>query len=285
MKKFILSLGILFFTSTALAYIPPYWMIMSRTADTHGRGTFQIDQDVVFSHGQETLIVNERWIIQGEQALRLEVTGRRQLQDKLRLTYVYQNGRRYFVDENGVKKSEKISDDFFEVYFHFRFSKNIKPMLVAQKIAPAASLKSDPHRYSQKTPHAAPEPYVRLSRVGGTISYAIGTPTPSAEEKTPGIWIEQDQFLIRKLRLASGLEILANQYKTYSQNLQLPQERVVNWRDQIIKININNAASVVAGPKVKAALDNASLNFGTDPKLSRVWPEDTVIRDFYNSLR
>ncbi len=124
MKKLFLVLTFLFVGLEVHAYIPPYWMIMSRTADNHGKGLYVIDQDVVFSHGEkaaeEASVINERWIIQNEQSMRLEVTGRRQLKDQIRLTYIYQNGRRYFVDENGVKKSEKTSDDFFEPYFHFR---------------------------------------------------------------------------------------------------------------------------------------------------------------------
>src|SRR5271165_1585743 len=112
--KFIL--GISFLSAPAMAYIPPYWMIMSRTADNHGRGVYVVDQDVVFNHGEEPIIVNERWFVQGEQNMRLEVTGRRQLKDLLRLTYIYQNGRRYYLDENGVKKSEPITRDWFEPY-------------------------------------------------------------------------------------------------------------------------------------------------------------------------
>jgi hypothetical protein len=285
LRSFLLFIGTILISSAAQAYVPPYWMIMSRTAENHGRGIVVVDQDVIFSHAQEPLIVNERWIIQGENALRVEVTGRKQLKDLIRLTYVYQNGRRYFVDENGVRKSEKIPDNFFEPYFHFRFSKNMKPLLVSHNIAPAISLKSEPHRYSEKKPLPEPEPYVRLSRVGGTISYAIGTPSPAdSSDAYPGIWIEQDRFVIRKLRLPSQLEISANNYKAYTQNLFLPQERTVTWQGQVFKI-LTSSASGAGGPKTTTALESTSLNFGENPKLSRLLPEDPIIKDFYIRLR
>jgi len=284
-KSFFCFVLFLFMPVVASAYIPPYWMILSRTAENHGRGPYQIEQSVVFNHGQEPLIVNEKWWVMGENSMRLEVTGRKQLKDRIRLTYIYQNGRRYFIDENGVKKSERASDNFFEPFFHFRFSKNIKPILVAQNIAPAASLKSEAHKYSQKRPLPEPESYIRLARTGGAVTYAIGIPSPPEGDALPGLWIEQDQFNIRKIRLLSKLEISANQYKVFSQNLNLPQERVVAWNGQAIRINLNEASAVSAGPKIKALFENTSLNFGENPKLSRLLPEDAVIQDFYSQLR
>ncbi|OFZ19385.1 MAG: hypothetical protein A2Z20_02035 [Bdellovibrionales bacterium RBG_16_40_8] len=218
--------------------------------------------------------------------MRLEVTGRRQLKDRVRLTYVYQNNRRYGIDENGVKRVEKTSDDFFEPYFHFRFSKNIKPMLVSQNIAPAISLRSESHRYSENKPRPDPDAYTRLSRVGGTIAYAIGSPTPSSStDLYPGIWIEQDHFVIRKLRLLSQLEISANQYKSYSNDLWLPYNRSIRWSGNTAKIQINSATPVAASPKVKTLLQSESLNFGENPNLSRQLSEDAIIKDFYSRLR
>lgn len=286
MKKLFLFSVLIFTTTAAWAYIPPYWMIMSRTADNHGKGPYRVDQDVVFNHGDEPLIVNEKWILQGENSLRLEVTGRRQLRDRIRLTYVYQNGRRYFVDENGVKRVSRISDDFFEPFFHFRYSKNIKSHMVAQNIAPAVSLRSEPHKYSQKKPLPESEPYVRLSRVGGVVTYGIGTPTPvSGNDAYPGVWIEQDQFLIRKIRLPSQLEVSADQYKNFSKGLWLPRERMISWPGQSAKIVLNGAVSLPLTAKIKESLESNSLNFGKDPNLSRVLPDDAVIKDFYSRLR
>lgn len=287
MNRFFFSLFfILFFTSAAQAYIPPYWMIMSRTADNHGLGLFQVDQDVIFNHGDEPFVVNERWIIQSENAMRVEVTGKKQLQDRLRLTYVYQNGRRYYVDENGVRRSEPVTDNFLEAYFHFRYSKFIKPILVRQDIAPAVSLKSEPHHYSQKRPRPEPEPYVRLSRTGGVVNYAIGTPTPpSASDPYPGLWIEQDQFYIRKIRLRSLVEVSANNYASYGKGLWFPKERQITWSGQSAKVTLNRAVSIAPTTTVKAALESSSLNFGKDPKLSRVLPDDKVIQTFYTQFR
>lgn len=290
---FLLSASSTFFlSSSAFAYIPPYWMILSRTADNHGKNFYSIDQTVVFSHGEEPLTVNEHWSIAGENSMRLEVTGRQQLRDRIRLTYIYHNGKRHFIDETGRLQSDKISPDFFEVYFHFRYSKSIKPLLVMQNIAPAISLKSEAHRYSPKNPLATPEPYVRLARSGGVINYAIGVPTPIASaDQLPGIWIEQDQFVIRKLRLQSGVEVTAQKYKNFSGGLWLPQERRVSWGEQSVEVNLNHAAALASSSAVKTTLDPNSLNASSgltassDPTKRFVLPEDQVIREFYNRMR
>ena len=285
MKHLILFV-FLFISQTAAAYIPPYWMIMSKTSDNHGTGLYLIEQDVIFETAAEPLILTERWIIANETSMRLEVIGRRQLKEVPRLTFIYQNNRRYYVDENGVKKFTKISDDFFEPYFHYRLSKNIKPLLVAMNIAPSISLKSDSHKYSTKNPQPPSEPYVRLSRTGGVITYAIGTPTPaSSTEGYPGLWIEQDQFVIRRLRLPTQLEIVANDYKTFANGLKLPQERLINWKTYSAKINLSSVKSISATKAVKESLDHSSLKFGENPNLSLRLTNDEVIKNFYSYLR
>jgi hypothetical protein len=277
---------ILFAAISAHAYIPPYWMIMSRTADNHGKSSYLINQDIVFSHGDEALVVNERWTILNENSMRVEVTGKQQLRDKIRITYIYHNNKRYFLDETGARKSEKIPADFFEPYFHFRLSKNIKPLLVSQNIAPAVSLKSEPHRYSAKNPTPTLEPYVRLARSGGVVTYAIGNPTPvSSETASPGLWIEQDQFVIRKIRLPSALEVVAQNYTSYSQGLWLPQVRHVSWGNQTAQVQLVGVNSISQGPKLKSSLEPSALTDTKEPVQPSQWPEDTIIREFYTRMR
>lgn len=286
--RFVYMASLILSCSSAFAYIPPYWMILSRTADNHGKNIYLIEQNVIFSHKEEPLVVNERWSIAGENSMRLEVTGRQQLQDRIQMTYIYHNGKRYYLDEAGRIKSDKISADFFENYFHFRLSKNIKPLLVDQNVAPAISLKSEPHKYSAKNPLPPTEPYVRLARAGGVINYAIGVPTPLAStDSLPGIWIEQDQFVIRKLRLNSMVEVNAQKYKNFSGGLWLPQVRQVSWGEQSVQILLNKAASLASTASVKSSLEPNSLSATSPAAYNKhvVLPDDQSIREFYTRMR
>lgn len=279
----ILSLS---FSTSALAYTPPYWMIMSRVAENHGKGHYKIEQNVQFDHAGESFYVLERWYIEDEDSFRLEAFGQGQLKDKLRLTFVYKDGRKYFVDSNGVRKSEKIPADFFESYFHFRRSKVIKPRLVAHKIAPPESLKSENHRYSEKNPNRPEESYLRLGRSGGVVTYTIGKPTPvGASEQSPGLWIEQDQFNVRKIRFESGTEVIANAYQKHSRDAWFPGELQVSWNKHSAKINVTRADAIGSTKSVKDLLSPSSLNFGENPKLALVLPDDAIVAEFYRQLR
>src|SRR5205814_1448852 len=81
-----------------------------------GKGIYVVDQDVVFqSASGEALVVNENWTINNENQMRLEVTGRKQLKDLIRLTFVYEDGKRYFMDENGVKRAARVQPDLFDL--------------------------------------------------------------------------------------------------------------------------------------------------------------------------
>src|SRR6185437_4517828 len=48
-RSHLFALLILLLAPAAQAYIPPYWMILSRTAQNHGKGAYIVDQDVTFS--------------------------------------------------------------------------------------------------------------------------------------------------------------------------------------------------------------------------------------------
>ncbi len=157
---------------------------------------------------------------------------------------------------------------------------------MSQNIAPSASLKSEAFRYSEKLPHPEPESYVRLGRTGGVVAYAIGTPTPvSSAENYPGLWIEQDQFHILKIRLVSQVEVSASNYKAFSNGLWFPKDRSVLWTTGSAKISLTTASTSSLNSTVKEALDVSSLNFGKNPELSRVLPADAVIKEFYSRMR
>lgn len=271
--------------SLAQAYIPPYWMILSRSAETHGHGVYLIDQDVVFQHGDDPYIVNEKWTVLSEGTMRLVVSGRKQLQNQIHLTYIYRDGHRYFVDENGVKKTERAPDDWFEPFLHFRQAKSAKSLAIARGLAPPSSAKSEPFKYSQKKPMPEPEGYVRLSRVDGSVSYALGTPTPpNTNELLPGWWLEQDHFFVRKIRFKSQAEVSAQNYKNFH-DLWLARDVQVTWPGKQAKISVNNVVSLGPDAKNKSSFDPNELNFGKDPSVARVLPDDASIRDFYTHMR
>lgn len=287
-KNFAMALTLLLstvFSVVAWAYIPPYWMIMSRTAESHGKGMYMIDQDVIFPGEAEPYIVNEKWYVLSEGNLRVEVTGRRELQGKINLVYIYDENRRHFIDEAGQRKALRTPGEFFEPLFHFRFSKSIKPYLVAQKIAPAESLKSEPHKYNPKETGAPPEEnFLRLGRIDGTVAYVIGLPTlPNNENQNPGLWIEQDQFTVRQVRYPSQLKVTAKRYETFSQGFKFPREREVQFNNATIRIVTNSVNGIASSGENKGRVQSSSLAGLKDFKAQL--PDEKLIRSFYSTVR
>ncbi|MGE0763958.1 MAG: hypothetical protein AB7N80_11820 [Bdellovibrionales bacterium] len=275
----------------AQAHLPDYHMIMSRTAETHGRGLYQIEQDVVFRGDPDPLVVHETWWISGEYAMRVTFEGRGSLKGQAQGAFIYDNSQRHWRDENGALKTARLGEDWLEPLFHFRFSKNIKPRLVALQIAPAESLRD---RHVQVTPNKetgpeykyTPQSFMRLARTGGTVSYAIGTPTPPDESSSmPGIWIEQDQFVVRKIRTPSQALVTAEDYTRHPENLWLPRSRNLSWGTHSVQIHVGTVRPLGRQPRAAEVLKTSSLDAQKNPTLMLRLPEIDSIREFYQRFR
>lgn len=236
----------LFFVVTALvisicahAFIPRSSMILSRTAENSGSGSYQIEQEVTFNSNDQQLTVHESWLIQSPTQMHLTVTGTKEHKDQVLFLINYRNGNKSEVSITGAETSEKIGSSFFEPIFHSRNSKNLAEFLIKQNIAPSDILERKP--YTGKFVYS-PEPYVRLSRTGGVTTYAYGTPTPAdpsyAKTENPGLWIEQDQFLIRKIRFADQTEVIADGYGEYSRGLALPKVRTIRIGSNQVSVKL-----------------------------------------------
>lgn len=281
----------LFFLPTlSFAYIPDYHMIMSRLAETHGRGTYSIEQDVIFNGDPDPLVIHETWIVSSENSLRLTYEGRGSLKGQVQGTVIYDETKKFWKEDAASTRSARLTDDWVEPFFHFRFSKNIKPKLVSLKMAPADSLK-DRQVHVTRSKDALPEfkyppqPFINLSRTGGTLTYVIGALTPvESSEGAPGIWIEQDQFVIRKIRLPSQTVIKADDYNKHSDNFWLPRTRQFNWGNQSVQIHVSQVKSM--GKKFDSEILKPSyLSNGKTTPLFVKLPETEVIREFYQRFR
>ncbi len=276
---------IIFFLTTsslALAYIPDYALIMSRLAENHGRGYYKITQEVLFPATPEPLTIKETWVVSGGEEMSVTLTGKGALKNLVSGTIVYKNNRKYY--KNGGVKVAKLSEDFIEPVFHFRYSKKIKPQLVAMKIAPSESLQSRPLFEGEDAKKFPTQGFVRLSRTGGFVTYAVGVPTPPDQaEENAGIWIEQDRFNVRKVRTHSSATVMASNYNRYPRRLWLPKNRQYTWENHTVQSQIGsvtplprNASSMLVDPKRFKKEPN-------EPELRL--PDQELIQDFYKRFR
>jgi hypothetical protein len=233
MKRVLFSL-LLLSSAASFAALPPARFIASELAKNSGAGIYQIEQDVQFATAGEPLVLRETWWIESDRTMRLQVTGTRELKDQFRLQYVYLNGQRVGLSAQG-KSTKKESDDFIEKYFHYRNPERFLKDLVAMKIIPAAILARKTFRTVKEIEYK-PETNVRLGRSGGAIAYAFGAPSPVEGEASPGFWIEQDAFVLRKFRLPSFVEVVADKFIQSPRGLLFPRVRTVRWGSNTVQI-------------------------------------------------
>lgn len=288
--RFFIVLMLACFSISAAALVD-YHMIMSRTAETHGRGLYQINQDVVFRGDPDPLVVHETWWIAGEQAMRVNFEGRGSLKGQVQGAIVYDSNHKHWREAGTGLKNSRLTEDWIESLFHFRFSKNIKPKLVAMKIAPQESLRERQAQVSADKEGKpdykyAEQSFLRISRTGGTVAYAIGTPTaPEESSSQPGIWIEQDQFVVRKVRLPTQVLVTAEDYSRHPENLWLPRTRTISWGPHSVQVHVGSVKSLGKIGANSDVFKTSTLDTQKNPALAVKLPESDLIREFYQRFR
>lgn len=268
--------------SSAFAYIPELKTILSRTAENHGRGIYSVNQDVVFSGAAEPMVVRETWLIRDENSMRVTLEGKGPLKGQIQGTIVYEGTQRYWIDEGATTpKRKRIPDEWAEPAFHFRASKPFRARLVNLKVIPE-SLSRERAPFVRGAASYIPQPDLRLSRVGGVVAYAIGVPA-SGQSSPAGLWIEQDNFLVRKLRFPSSATVLADQFQQIDQNLWLPKTRTINWGGNAVQIQLADVhAQGKNNPNASRFLQPQSLVGQAQPLKI---PEVSTIQEFYARFR
>ncbi|QDK39452.1 hypothetical protein [Bdellovibrio sp. NC01] len=284
MKKMwmaIAALGLL--PVVASAYIMPTRTILQKTSENAGSGIYAIEQEVQFANGEDTLHLKETWLIDSDRTMRLTVTGGKDLQNTFKIQFVYAGGQRHSMIGNS-KKADRISDDFLEKFLNFRSPEVFATSLAHYKMIPTTAFNKKPMPKTAAEIKYEPESWVRYSRTGGVPNYALGIATPVGQDaNNPGIWIEQDQFVVRKVRLPSQVEMTADNYNQFAKGLYYPRARTVRWGNNTVNIRL---ISVSARPNTAANLFQPSsidsnLNLSGIEKL----PAKDAVIEFYSRYR
>lgn len=265
----------------AVAYIPPPRMILQRTAENSGSGIYAIEQEVQFNNIQDSLFLKETWLVENDRTMRVTVSGTKDLKDQIKLQFIYAGGQRW--SQNGNRESRRISEDFIEKYFNFRSTDQLAANLMQLQILPSNAFAKKPLPKNLDTLKYEPDEFVRLSRAGGVPNYAFGTPSPVDGTPNPGIWIEQDQFLVRKFRLPSQVEVTADNYNQYARGLNYPKIRTIRWGQNTVTIRligITSRPTNTANMFQPSSLDTATNLDGLNNQ-----PARDVVIDFYSRFR
>jgi len=268
--------------SPVFAYIPPTRMILQRTAENSGSGIYAIEQEVQFNNVHDSLFLRETWLVENDRTMRVTVSGTKDLKDQIKLQFIYAGGQRW--SQNLNRESRRISEEFIERYFNFRSTEHLAANLMQNKILPPNAFAKKPLPKNLDTLKYEPDEFVRLSRTGGVANYAFGVPTPAEGTPNPGLWIEQDQFLIRKLRLPSQVEVTADNYTQYARGLNYPKVRTVRWGQNTVTIRLIGINARPAAANV-SQFQPSSLDTSTklDGLLNQ--PAREAVIEFYSRFR
>lgn len=285
MKKFLISslVGVLS-PVLASAFILPTRTILQKTSDNAGNGIYAIEQEVQFANGDDTIHVRETWLIDNDRTMRLTVTGTKELQGNFRMQFLYTGGQRWTVI-NGNRKNEKTPDDFLEKFLNFRNPEVFANTLANLKIIPNGAY-SKRNMVVKKGNDISyePESWVRYSRTGGVPNYAFGVATPDDDKNNnPGVWIEQDQFVVRKVRLPSQAEMTADSYNQFAKGLYYPRTRTVRWGNNTANIRLISASARPATAVAQFQPNSLDINAKVDG-LEKLAAKDAII-EFYSRFR
>lgn len=271
----------LFVSITSHAYIPEYSLITSHAADQHGKGTYLIEQEVTYRKDAEVYTVKETWLIANENAMRVTLEGRGPLKGLVQGTMLFDSGQKFFFDPSSqTLRHQRLGEEWLEPLFHFRNSKSLRARLVNLKVAPPESLRDRAPLNSEGDPNYTVPSYLRLSRAGGAINWAIGQ--PSTNGSAPTLWIEQDQFVPRKYRSATQVTLRADDYGKYEEGLLFPRQRTYTFGPYTVEVQTLQVKSLGKLKGNDTRFRPASLNAARDTVRL---PEAPALKEFYSRFR
>ncbi len=262
MSRVLCIVGLVLFTASAWSYIPNYSMILSHAADQHGKGSYLIEQDVIYRQQSEAYTVKETWVVAKDGSMRVVLEGKGPLRGLVQGAIIFTSTNKYFVDANGAR-TQRLGIDWWEPLFHFRSSQFLRTRLAALGIVPADVT-----------------PQLRLSRVGGGIGWLISSGPP--REAQPALWIEQDQFVIRKLRSSNQNLLRANDYAKFEEGLWYPKQKIYNFGSFGVEIQTTRVKWLGNAMPATTKFTSGSLEPSKD---ALRLPDIEGLREFYSRFR
>lgn len=259
MKTFLILTIVQTISLFSYGFILPLDLILEKNVATSGSQIFVVEQDVFLKEGLREVVIHESWQIEGDKNLRLTATGLGELKDAVKIVAIY-NGktRTSMIGKNSVTHAAPA--DFFEKFLSIRSVHSFKNYLTDLSI----------------------DPTVRLSRADGSIAFAIGLPSPLGTLKSQ-LWLQQDNFQIRKIRFPSEAEVTFSDFTEVSPKLTYPKTKKIEWSGKTAIIKVKSIAD-----KTKIPISNFYPQNVETPSELLVSNKNTMgalIEDFYTRFR
>ena len=226
---------------TTIAYIPPPEMVLSRLNRNQGSDWYKISQTVSFletSQFTQSFQSREVWYRGPDQAF-VEITSPDY--PKLKIQFLYKGSTKKWKNSEGKNKSH--NQDSIESYF---FPEKMRPNWLEN---------SQP---------------LYLDRALGVVNYVF-----SFQDKK--FWIEQDEFVVRKIQLHPLFILKAYDYQAFPRGLFFPKRREVISPEYKVRLEWTRIEPLKKGWKGKLSAHQWESSI----------PDRDVrlVRKFYQSFR
>jgi hypothetical protein len=217
------------------------------------------------------------------------IEGLKGWKDNLRLAILYKDGQRYWINENGTVEKTILTKDFFEPFFHFRSAKGLAKILIEKRMAPRNILAEQPAPRNLTNLQYEPQSFIKLTRFNRLVAYAIGSSAidDNANPPQPGLWVEQDNFNVLRVRLPSLADISAQDYTLFPGTLYLPKTRVLRWDNNHANIQLVKVAHL--GRNSRSAHDKTQAGYlrelSQKRKITARIPDNARVREFFSRFR
>ncbi|MFP5520566.1 MAG: hypothetical protein ACLGGX_11725 [Bdellovibrionia bacterium] len=267
---FLVLMTLSFANKQAEAAILPARVIFEKVVENNGATPLQIETEVSLN-SENTILLKELWKIDNSRNMQLTVI------NPATQTVVFTAAIKEGVRTSSASAKGDVGFDFIERYHHFRSLNEMAKLFVSMGVVPNQFLNHSPFGSLRDSFTYKEEPFVRLARAGGVINYHFGNIESSSSPAS--LWIEQDAFHIRKIRLQSGAEIEFSDYSEIGKGQFYPKQKVVRWDGKEVKIRFKSVNPKLATANARPTADSAGWATLSDSNAR------SLAEEFYSRFR
>ncbi len=274
MNFFITLVSLLFFVSPSWSYIPRAKTIVRKMVLNNGKKQYKVLRKVSLRSGNRQVEAREKWLIADGNKMKLEVSSL-DINAPWKFVIVYGAKDRKTLTDRQKIKSFKKSREFLEPLFHERNHENLMRQLISHNFMPSWVTGLPPPRLSNNQTLITPEPFIFLEPLEGSVNYSIGANQTTSGGSGPRLWVEQDSFVIRKIRLGSKAELINGPFQKFNNGLKLPGRQSISWNKGVAHITLLGVEGVSIRKK----------DWFLRKTDQEVLPNDPLVKEFYSRFR
>lgn len=219
---------------------------------------------------EENLTWDETWYVSHADAMKVLVEGKTPEGTPWNFEILYKGGKRTTPTVEGKAKTFALSPEFYEPLLHYRSARALTSKLISMQVIPTWAANANDG--------ANTDSFMSLERFKGGVVIVMGSVETKNTAAPPRVWIEQDGFVMKKVRLGSQVEVEFGNIKEFEEGkIRIPEQQTVFWKNATVILQ-NKSVEFSDQKKIEPFL---KLQKGEVAKL----PDNLNIKEFYSRFR